>query len=151
MHGHMAFLIDFIILELASICSDFLMRYVCAKASANPVRSNNTNLASIRTILSAFTSVGRYLQSKLLNNALNFLFVYGISLIAKLSENPKIVPLEKSSVDTSTEHVKELEDELLKLRIENAFLKELRRLRLEDEAKMRERQESSAASEDSSN
>ena len=27
------------------------------------------------------------------------------------------------------------EDELLKLRIENAFLKELRRLRLEDEAK----------------
>ena len=90
MHGHMAFLIDFIILELASICSDFLMRYVCAKASANPVRSNNTNLASIRTILSAFTSVGRYLQSKLLNNALNFLFVYGISLIAKLSENPTI-------------------------------------------------------------
>lgn len=51
-------------------------------------------------------------------------------------------------VDTSAEHVKELEDELLKLRIENAFLKELRRLRLEDEAKMRERRESSSASED---
>ncbi len=32
-------------------------------------------------------------------------------------------------VDTSAEHVKELEDELLKLRIENAYLKELRRLR----------------------
>ena len=59
--------------------------------------------------------------------------------------------VEESSVDTSAEHVKELEEELLKLRIENAFLKELRRLRLEDEAKMRERQESSAASEDSSN
>ena len=42
-----------------------------------------------------------------------------------------------------------LEDELLKLRIENAFLKELRRLRLEDETKMRERQESSTVSEDS--
>ncbi|MBP7386288.1 IS3 family transposase [Roseburia sp. CLA-AA-H204] len=56
--------------------------------------------------------------------------------------------VEESSVDTSAEHVKELEEELLKLRIENAFLKELRRLRLEDEAKMRERQESSAASED---
>ena len=69
----------------------------------------------------------------------------------KSGKNPKIVSLEKSSVDTSTEHVKELEDELLKLRIENAFLKELRRLRLEDEAKMRERQKSSAASEDSSN
>ena len=51
-------------------------------------------------------------------------------------------------VDTSAEHVKELEDELLKLRIENAYLKELRRLRLEDEAKMRERQESSTVSED---
>ena len=69
----------------------------------------------------------------------------------KSDKNPKIVPLEVSSVDTSAEHVKELEDELLKLRIENAFLKELRRLRLEDEAKMRERQESSAVSEDSSN
>ena len=58
---------------------------------------------------------------------------------------------EDRTVDTSAEHVKELEDELLKLRIENAFLKELRRLRLEDEAKMRERRESSTASEDSSN
>ena len=58
--------------------------------------------------------------------------------------------VEESSVDTSAEHVKELEEELLKLRIENAFLKELRRLRLEDEAKMRERQESSTVSEDSS-
>lgn len=53
--------------------------------------------------------------------------------------------------DTSSEHVKELEYELLKLRIENAFLKELRRLRLEDEVKMRERQESSAVSEDALN
>jgi transposase len=58
---------------------------------------------------------------------------------------------EETKVDTSAEHVKELEDELLKLRIENAFLKELRRLRLEDEAKMRERRESSVASEDNSN
>ena len=54
-------------------------------------------------------------------------------------------------VDTSAEHVKELEDELLKLRIENAFLKELRRLRLEDEAKMREWHSSLAASEENSN
>ena len=60
-------------------------------------------------------------------------------------------PLEENTVDTSAEHVKELEDELLKLRIENAFLKELRRLRLEDEAKMREWHESSTVSEDSSN
>ena len=55
------------------------------------------------------------------------------------------------NMDTSVEHIKELEDELLRLRLENAFLKELRRLRLEDEAKMRERRESSTASEDSSN
>ena len=69
----------------------------------------------------------------------------------KSNKIPKTVSLEGASIDTSAEHVKELEDELLKLRIENAFLKELRRLRLEDEAKMRERQESSAVSEDSSN
>ena len=55
------------------------------------------------------------------------------------------------TVDTSIEHIRELEDELLKLRIENAFLKELRRLRLEDEAKMRGLLESSTVSEDNSN
>ena len=69
-------------------------------------------------------------------------------------DNPKgraSIPSIETSVDTSAERVKELEDELLKLRIENAFLKELRRLRLEDEAKMRERRESSTASEVSSN
>ena len=54
-------------------------------------------------------------------------------------------------VDTSVEHVQELEDENLKLRIENAFLKELRRLRLEDEAKTRGLQKSSAVSADHSN
>ena len=65
--------------------------------------------------------------------------------------NTQNKPVEKSSVDTSAEHVKELEDELLKLRIENAFLKELRRLRLEDVAKMRERRSSSTASDENSN
>ena len=55
------------------------------------------------------------------------------------------------ATDAKTAYVKQLEDELLQLRIENAFLKELRRLRLEDEARMREQHESSAASEDSSN
>ena len=53
-------------------------------------------------------------------------------------------------VDTSAEHVKELEDELLKLRIENAFLKELRRLRLEEEALLKKQRESSTASEENS-
>ena len=59
--------------------------------------------------------------------------------------------VEERTIDTSAEHIKELEDELLKLRIENAFFKELRRLRLEDEAKMRERHSSSTASEESLN
>jgi transposase len=68
----------------------------------------------------------------------------------KSKEKSSSVP-EDNSINTSAEHVKELEEELLKLRIENAFLKELRRLRLEDEAKMRERRESSTASEDNSN
>ena len=65
--------------------------------------------------------------------------------------NDKSQVQEERVVDTSAEHVKELEDELLKLRIANAFLKELRRLRLEDEAKMRERHSSSTASEENSN
>jgi len=64
-------------------------------------------------------------------------------------ENKKLEPVGET-IDTSVEHVKELEDELLKLRIENAFLKELRRLRLEDEARMRERRSSSTVSEESS-
>ena len=58
---------------------------------------------------------------------------------------------EEKPVDTSAEHVKELEDELLKLRIENAYLKELRRLRLEEKALPKKQRESSTVSEDSSN
>ena len=58
---------------------------------------------------------------------------------------------EEKPIDTSAEHVKELEDELLKLRIENAYLKELGRLRLEEEALLKKQRESSTVSEDSSN
>jgi transposase len=49
------------------------------------------------------------------------------------------------------EHIKQLEDENLKLRIENAYLKELRRLRLEEEALLKKQRESSTASEETSN
>ena len=56
-----------------------------------------------------------------------------------------------SLVNTSTEHIKQLEDELLKLRIENAYLKELRRLRLEEETLLKKQRESSTASEETSN
>ncbi|WP_242964028.1 IS3 family transposase [Blautia pseudococcoides] len=39
------------------------------------------------------------------------------------TDKNKVLPDNPVSVDTSTEHVKELEDELLKLKIENAFFK----------------------------
>ena len=71
--------------------------------------------------------------------------------LSKSDNDTKNKSVEESSVDTSVKYVKELEDELLKLRIENAFLKELRRLRLEDEAKMRERRSSSTVSDENSN
>ena len=58
---------------------------------------------------------------------------------------------EEKSVDTNVEHIKQLEDENLKLRIENAYLKELRRLRLEEEALLKKQRESSTVSEDSLN
>lgn len=59
--------------------------------------------------------------------------------------------VDETPVDTSAEHVKQLEDELLKLRIENAYLKELRRLRLEEEALLKKQRESSTASEENLN
>ena len=59
--------------------------------------------------------------------------------------------IEEITVDTSVEHIKELEDENLKLRIENAYLKELRRLRLEEEALLKKQRELSTVSEDNSN
>ena len=69
-----------------------------------------------------------------------------------ISENKKISKTtEEKLVDTSAEHIKELENELLKLRIENAYLKELRRLRLEEEALLKKQRESSTVSEDGSN
>ncbi|EPR11750.1 transposase IS3 [Ruminiclostridium papyrosolvens C7] len=60
-------------------------------------------------------------------------------------------PTEVVPVDTSAEHVKQLEDQLLKLKIENAYLKELRRLRLEEEALLKKQRELSTASEENSN
>ena len=66
-------------------------------------------------------------------------------------ENQPVENIQDYVLDTSPEHVWELEDELLKLRIENAFLKELRRLRLEDEARMRDAHGLSTVSEDNSN
>ena len=60
-----------------------------------------------------------------------------------MEKNDKIIPINSSlnSKDVSSrlkeleEELKEAKDENLKLRIENAYLKELRRLRLEEEKK----------------
>jgi len=56
----------------------------------------------------------------------------------------------KSENNDNSEYLKQLEEENLKLRIENAYLKELRRLRLEQTA-LNKKRESSTASEDPSN
>ena len=73
------------------------------------------------------------------------------SLESNKTEKITEAVVETTPVDTSVEHVKQLEDELLKLRIENAYLKELRRLRLEEEALLKKQRESFTASEESSN
>ena len=73
------------------------------------------------------------------------------SLDSKAKKKTSAQATEETPVDTSAEHVKQLEDELLKLRIENAYLKELRRLRLEEEALLKKQRESSTASEENLN
>ncbi len=73
------------------------------------------------------------------------------SLDSKKKTKTVVQNVDETTVDTSAEHIKQLEDELLKLRIENAYLKELRRLRLEEEALLKKQRESSTASEENSN
>ena len=64
---------------------------------------------------------------------------------------PKDINFDKSKeTNIDAEYLKQLEEENLKLRIENAYLKELRRLRLE-ETPLNKKRESSTASEDPSN
>lgn len=70
----------------------------------------------------------------------------------KSSNTPKLnEQSDIKSVDISAEHVKQLEDELLKLKIENAYLKELRRLRLEEETLLKKQRELLTASEETLN
>ena len=59
--------------------------------------------------------------------------------------------IEEGDSDEQKELLKQLQEENLRLRIENAFLKESRRLRLEEEALLNELRESSTASEENSN
>lgn len=64
-------------------------------------------------------------------------------------DKPKTINTSTQS-DDNVKYIKQLEDELLKLKIENAYLKELRRLRLEGMSQNK-KQELSIASEDHSN
>ena len=73
------------------------------------------------------------------------------TLASKNKDKTVVQSTEVIRADTGAEHVKQLEDELLKLRIENAYLPELRRLRLEEEALLKKQRESSTASEENSN
>ena len=66
---------------------------------------------------------------------------------SKVSDKSTIHP---SSPEAQTERLKQLEEENLKLRIEVAYLKEVRRLRLAEEAQ-KNKQGSSTVSEDHSN
>lgn len=72
------------------------------------------------------------------------------TLDSKNKDKTVVQSTEVIQVDTSAGYVKQLEDELLKLRIENAYLKELRRLRLEEETLLKKQRESSTASEETS-
>ena len=67
-------------------------------------------------------------------------------------DNDRIIrEIEDGDSEEQKELLKQLQEENLKLRIENAFLKEARRLRLEEEALLRKQRESSTASEENSN
>ena len=59
--------------------------------------------------------------------------------------------IEEGDSDEQKELLKQLQEENLRLRIENAFLKESRRLRLEEEGLLNELRESSTVSEENSN
>ncbi|MEF9984317.1 MAG: helix-turn-helix domain-containing protein [Oscillospiraceae bacterium] len=79
--------------------------------------------------------------------------IAGPDALREKSKGRKPIMPKQKKIDNTNEnekYLKQLQDENLKLRIENAYLKELRRLRLEKEAQ-KKKQELSATSEDCSN
>lgn len=68
-----------------------------------------------------------------------------------MDKNKVVSEIENGDSDEQKELLKQLQEENLHLRIENAFLKESRRLRLEEEGLLNELRESSTASEENSN
>ena len=68
-----------------------------------------------------------------------------------MDKDKLIRKIKDGDCDEQKELLKQLQEENLHLRIENAFLKEMRRLRLEEEALLKKQRESSTASEENSN
>lgn len=70
----------------------------------------------------------------------------------RMMDKEKIIHgIEDGNSDEQKALLHRLQEENLRLRIENAFLKEVRRLRLEGEALLKKQRESSTASEENSN
>jgi len=70
---------------------------------------------------------------------------------SKVSKPKESQLINTENVSDNSKYLEQLEDENLKLRIENSYLKELRRLRLEEEALLKKQRELSTASEETSN
>ncbi len=68
----------------------------------------------------------------------------------KMNKPKKNLEASEKSIEESEKYLKQVEDENLKLRIENAYLKEVRRLRLEQEA-LNKKRELSVTSQEISN
>ena len=68
----------------------------------------------------------------------------------KMDKDKIIKEIKEGNSEEQKRLLEELQEENLKLRIENAFLKELRRLRLEEEKLLNEQRELSTASEENS-
>ena len=69
----------------------------------------------------------------------------------RIMDREKVIrEIEENGSEEQKALLKQLQEENLRLRIQNAFLKELRRLRLEEEALLNEQQGSSTASEENS-
>jgi transposase len=58
----------------------------------------------------------------------------------KMTKSHENKPVQEAEASTDSEYLKQLEEENLKLRIENAYLKELRRLRLEGKPQNKKRE-----------
>lgn len=76
--------------------------------------------------------------------------IAGPDALKEKSKGRRAIVLKPKNIDKndeSVEYIKHLENDLLKLKIENAYLKELRRLRLEQETLNKKRELSTASEE----